>query len=143
MKSHGFTLLEAIVALVLIATTGMALFSWINTNLISLQRVKSFQPRQDATQSALAFMETVNPLERPTGEETLGSYVITWQSETLKPPQYGISHMGNKSIFNVGLYAITVEIKQNGLLLTQFTVRQIGYKQMRRPHAWLLDESEM
>ena len=30
---RGFTLIEAIVAMVLIASTGMALFSWINSNL--------------------------------------------------------------------------------------------------------------
>jgi len=143
MKSQGFTLLEAIVALVLIATTGMALFSWINTNLLNLQRVQSFQQRHDAIQSALAFIEAVNPLEKPTGKETVGSYVITWQAETLKPPQYGISHFGNIGIFHVGLYATTIEVKQEESLLAQFTVRQMGYKQMRRPHAWLLDDSEL
>ena len=143
MKQQGFTLLEAIVALVLIATTGMALFSWINTNLLNLQRVQAFQQRHDATQSALAFMETVNPLENPTGKETIGSYVITWQAKTLKPPQYGISHMGNKSIFHVGLYATTITVKYDETLLAQFTLHQMGYKQMRRPHAWLFDEEEM
>ncbi len=39
-RQHGFTLIEAIVALVLIATAGMALFSWINSNIITLNRIQ-------------------------------------------------------------------------------------------------------
>ncbi|MFN7475909.1 MAG: prepilin-type N-terminal cleavage/methylation domain-containing protein [Burkholderiales bacterium] len=36
----GFTLLEAIVALVLLTTAGLALFSWINNGFDSLQRIE-------------------------------------------------------------------------------------------------------
>lgn len=145
MKSNGFSLLEAIIALVLLTSTGLALFGWINTNLISLQRIQQFQYRQEATQSALAFIETVNPLATPTGEETIGNYELRWQANVVKPPLDGISPMGNKGIFQVGLYATTVEVKRkiDGTLLAQFTVRQLGFKQTRKPHAWFYDESEM
>ena len=39
-QQRGFSLLEAVVSIVLISTTGLALFSWINSNLISLGRVQ-------------------------------------------------------------------------------------------------------
>lgn len=133
MKQPGFTLLEAIVALVLIATTGMALFSWVNTNLISLQRVQTFQQRYDATQSGLTFMQTVNPSAEPTGRATVGHYTITWQATVIKPPKDGVDSMGTKSLFQISLYDIEVVIKgkEDDTLLAQFTVQQIGYKQVR------------
>ena len=73
---HGFSLLEVIVALVLITSTGMALFSWMNTNTMSLQRVQFVQQRNIATRNALMYINTINPLQTPQGSTTLGLSLI-------------------------------------------------------------------
>ena len=133
MRQRGFTLLEAIVSLVLIASTGMALFGWINTNLISLHRVQQTQYRHDATRNALAFVKTINPLEKPQGDETIGIYTFHWRAEAIQLPKDGISRSGGFGLFQVGLYDIEVEISDENEILTKFTVRQVGYKQVREP----------
>ena len=129
-KQHGFSLLEAIVALVLIATTGIALFDWINTNFISLRHIKQSQQRQEATRNALVFMETVNPQKSPQGEQTVGIYTFKWEAQILKAPKMGRSTLGHPGLFQISLYEteVTVQIKEN--FLTRFTLRQVGYKQM-------------
>ena len=86
---HGFSLLEVIVALVLITSTGMALFSWMNTNTMSLQRVQFVQQRNIATRNALMYINTINPLQTPQGSTTLGSYIVNWNSKALEPPKDG------------------------------------------------------
>jgi general secretion pathway protein I len=130
---RGFTLLEAIVALVLITTVGMALLSWMNTTLISAQRVQAAAQRDDAIRAGLAFINTVNPLADPRGEETLGSYRIRWRSSALDGPKDGTDVAGNLSYYQVGLYLMQVEMWQDQASLAQFDVRQIGWKQVRAP----------
>ena len=131
MRQQGFTLLEAIVALVLITTTGMALLSWINTNLITLQRVQQAQQRHEAIRNALAFMETVNPLESPQGEETVGIYIFHWQARAIELPKDG------KGLYQLALYDTDIEVffhqPQKQALIAQFTLRQVGFKQVYEP----------
>lgn len=133
MRALGFTLLEAIVALVLIATSGMALLNWINSTLMALERVQQAQQRQVATRNALAFMETVNPLDKPRGEVVLGDYTLTWAATAVELPKDGINAFGDKSFFQVGLYDTQIEVKIAETLLAQFTLRQVGYKQVYEP----------
>lgn len=132
MNQRGFTLLEAIVALVLLASTGIALLSWINTNLMSLQRVQQAQQRQQAIQNALVFMETINPLEKPQGKETIGIYQIDWNVTAIELPKDGVTSIGGISLFQVGLYETEVKVMVKKDLLAQFTLRQTGYKQVRQ-----------
>ncbi len=128
-KQQGFTLLEAIVALVLIASTGMALLSWINTNLISLQRIQAVQERDTAIRNALAFLDTINPYNSPNGDVEMGVYQIQWQSITLETPIPGINKWSDPSIFDVGLYETRVKVLRNQQLQATFSVRLVGYKQ--------------
>ena len=131
MKQSGFTLLEAIVALVLIASTGVALLDWLNTNLISLQRVQQAQQRHQAIENALVFMETVNPLEKPQGKATIGIYQIDWNATALELPKDGMTSTGELSLFQIGLYETEVKVKVKKDLLAHFTLRQVGYNQVR------------
>jgi general secretion pathway protein I len=132
-KNQGVTLLEAIVALVLIATTGIALLDWVNNNLMNLNRIQAIQQRNEATRSALAFVELLNPLETPEGNQTLGIYTFQWQSQLVEPAKDGVSFTGDLGFYQLGLYAVQFTISINNQVITQFTVRQVGYKQIRKP----------
>ena len=127
MNQRGFTLLEAIVALILIASTGMALLNWINTNLMTLHHVQQVQQRHEAMRNALAFMDTVNPLEKPQGEETVGIYTFRWETEAVEPPKDG------KGLYQIGLYDTDIKVRLDDELLARFTLRQVGFKQVRQP----------
>ncbi len=122
MNQNGFTLLEAIVALVLIASTGIALLNWISANLTTLQHVQAAQQRNDATRNAVAFIETVNPIEQPQGEEIIGAYKIAWEAKV-------IELLGDTIMYQVGLYDMNVVVSSDDILVAKLTVRQIGFKQ--------------
>lgn len=130
---QGFTLLEAIVAMVLIATTGIALLDWVNNNLMNLNRIQAMQQRNEATRSALAFLDNLNPLEKPEGSQTLGIYTFSWQSQLVEPAKDGVSFTGDMGYYQLGLYDLNITITINNQFITQFTVRQVGYKQIRKP----------
>jgi len=135
MKTQGFSLLEVIVALVLITSIGMALFSWMNTNTMSLQRVQFVQQRNIATRNALMYINTINPLQNPQGSTTLGSYIVNWNSKALEPPKDGMTHTGAQGFYQVGLYEVAVEVQDlDKQVLANFTVREVGYLQVRKPN---------
>jgi len=132
MKSHGFTLIEAIVALVILASAGMAVFAWFNSSFISFQRIEAARQRDEAVRSALGFLETVNPMLDTQGERDLGDYRVIWQAQEVTAPRDGLSFIGAVSLFRVGLYLNRVEVRQKEAVLARFELRQVGYEQVRK-----------
>jgi general secretion pathway protein I len=133
MKQAGFTLLEAIVALLIIASSGLALFSWMNTNLYNLARVQEAHQRHSAMRTALSFVETLNPADKPNGEAQFGAILIQWQAAPLRPLQPSITPHGGMGRYDVGLYEINIKVIQHNELSTEFTVRQRAYRDARPP----------
>lgn len=126
-RTAGFTLLEAIVAMVLLSGAAMAIFGWINGNVIALNRIHDASARAEATANVLEHLRTVNPMLRPQGEEELGAYRIRWNAR----PVTGVVDRGT-SIYQFGLYDTRVEVdRRNGEPPYEITVRQVGYRQVR------------
>jgi len=123
-RRSGFSLIEVVVAMVLIASVGMGLYAWINTNLISLNRVQAHNERREAVLNALAFMEQINPMETPSGEATLGAYNIHWEAQLVEPAQDGVGASGHR----LGLYNTRVRLAKEGAEETMFRLRQVGYQ---------------
>ena len=128
----GFTLLEVIVALTLIATVGMAIFSWINSSLASLNRVQEKTIRQEVGRSAVSYMQTVNPMIQPSGEAEMGAYEIQWQSHLLEPAKMGSGHLGGSSLYELALYDTHVQVRLEESEVTAFDVRLVGFRQTRQ-----------
>ena len=129
---HGFTLIEAIVAMVLIATTGMALFSWINSNLITLNRVQEANAESAATTNVVDYMNTVNPMLTPQGEVSLGGYRVSWKANASTDPRDGAGYPYGTSQYQLSLYDTQIRVhKGSGQPWLDFTLQQVGYKQVR------------
>ncbi len=104
----GFTLLEAIVALVLVAGAGAVLFSWVNDSVVSLGRLSEQHLRQAAMENVLSYMQGVNPMTDPTGDMDFASYRIRWQSTPVVDERDNSNYPGGTGFFRVGLYEVTV-----------------------------------
>ena len=131
-KQRGFTLIEAIVAMVLIATSGMALFSWINSNIITLNRVQEINNVNAATVNALEYLNTVNPWTNPEGQASLGTYRITWKAVQTTEARDGAAYPYNIGLFQLNLYQTKVTLQgANGQPWFEFSLQQVGYKKVR------------
>ena len=131
-RQKGFTLIEAIVALVLIATTGMALFSWINSNIITLNRVQESNAENAATLNVVEYMNNVNPMTAPEGKADLGAYRLGWKSEASTEPRDGASYPFGISLYQLGMYQTKITVqKSDGAFWFGFTLQQVGYKKVR------------
>ena len=133
---QGFTLIEAIVSLVLIASTGMALFSWINSNIITLNRVQQANAESAATSSVLDYMSTVNPMLNPSGDADLGAYRINWKANATTDPRDGAGYPFGISLYQLSLYETQIDVRMaSGEPWFDFKVQQVGYKQVRQAMA--------
>lgn len=106
----GFGLLEAIVALALLAGTGMALFSWIQQNMQAASRLKQHDLEARMMLSAQALIETVNPMLQPQGALEAGDLRAQWRSEAIEPERRNLAfHPGISGAFRIGLYRLEVQ----------------------------------
>lgn len=130
-KQDGFTLLEALVAMVLLASVGMALLSWVNQLLFSLQRVETAQQRQDIIANALPFVRSLNFTQEPEGEVDLGLYQIRWQSALLEGPKNNVTQHGIQGNYEMTLYDVAVEVMQDDAVAATFSLRRLGWRQVK------------
>lgn len=129
---RGFSLLEAIVALALIGGVGIALFSWINSNIMALGRVQDINSQAAATTNVVEFMNTVNPMITPEGKTTLGSYRVIWKAAPVTAIQDGASYPSGISLYQLALYDNVIALERlDGTPWFNFTLRQVGYKKVR------------
>lgn len=130
-QQRGFSLIEAIVALALIGSVGVAMMAWLNTSLNSLVRVEAATDRMNATRAAIEFMGTINPMSQTRGRETLGGYAIAWNATPLEGPVASIINPdGIQGYFAVALYDTQVSVNQRGSVVAAFSIRQVGYQQL-------------
>jgi general secretion pathway protein I len=127
-RVRGFGLLEAIVALVLLAGSGAALFAWINQNLASASRLAQAQQAAQLSLSAQALLDDVNPALTPSGQREVASLSVRWTSQVVQPLRDGSSFSpGYPSNWQLGLYRTEAqaEDRSNGARLT-LTLLQLG-----------------
>lgn len=131
-RQSGFSLLEAVVAMVLISGAGAALFSWINTELGSVSRLQQANARAEALANVLELMRTVNPMLTPEGATSYAAYGLTWKSKAVTDVQDGVSYPVGISLYQLALYDTIVRVTNpDGTLWFDFTLRQVGYKKVR------------
>ena len=128
----GFTLLEAIVALVVFSLGAFALYGWLSTNTITLQRIIDRRELAEVRRSALDVMRLVNPMADPSGRRKIGVIEVQWQARLLEPAKQGVTQVGLPTLFQIGLYQVDVRILRGAETVDTFDMRQVGYRQVRQ-----------
>ncbi len=128
-RSAGFTLLEAIVALVIFSMGVLALYSWLGVNIKTLSRVQERREVAALTSSAIDALRLVNPMEDPRGRREIGQLVMQWDAKPVEPARNAVTQIGMPTIFQVGLYTLDVRLSVEDVEVQRFQVRQLGYRQ--------------
>ena len=129
--ARGFTLLEAIVAMVIFATAAASLYAWQATNMITIDRTQAVSRRDALIRDALAMIETINPMHDPRGERTIGSMRIQWEAQPLTHEVPGVSPVGYPGAFDLRLFSMKVVVWLPKQEPVAFVVRQVGYRETR------------
>lgn len=120
------------VALVILSSAGMALFTWVNASITSLRRVEDANARTAATLNALEYMQSVNPMLRPEGRMDLGAYRIAWQAQPLTATLDGAAYPRGQSLYQLALYDTVVKAyRGTDEYWFEFHLKQVGFKKVR------------
>ena len=112
---RGLGLLEAIVALVLLATTASVLLSWMQQNLDTMRRLETREDEIRLKLNAQAWLSTLNPAREPEGQRNFAGMQLRWRSETLaRPSAPQLPEAVVSSQWRVGLYRVHLTASTNG-----------------------------
>ena len=130
---HGFSLLEAIVALTILASAGLALFAAMSQSVQMVARAENARTADSAVRNAVAWMETVNPMQTPQGEQQLGDVTLRWSAKLVEPERDAMTGYMTPGLYRLGLYDVHLELLQDGRPPTEAVLRRVGYRQVREP----------
>ena len=127
-RSAGFGMLEAVVAMALLAIVGSALFAWINTNLDATARLRERDLALRDMQIAAAWVGTRNPMREGAGEAELdGGLALRWRA-TAATPVTPVAPLpgGVRTPFRAALYDVEITVTPARGRASTFTIRRLG-----------------
>jgi general secretion pathway protein I len=127
----GFTLLEAIVALVLMSSALGALYTWVNTDLIALRRAEAVIATQNIVQETVRQLQLL-PLEDGAGGQLqVSGYTVDWRAKLVEPMAPGRTPRGPIGLYDHSLYEVAFDISAASVELGSWSLRQARYVQAR------------
>ncbi|MFT6754101.1 MAG: general secretion pathway protein I [Candidatus Azotimanducaceae bacterium] len=127
-RQDGFTLLEAIVALVILATSSMSIYAWLGNSLDSLGRVNKTIALAQLSDDLDAYFRTIRLDGQPSRTFSLNGYQIDWTASLVEPKRVGVSNLGSKTDFELGLYDLDVSIYREQILVGNYETRLVSHK---------------
>ena len=83
----GFSVMETLVAVALLAIAILPLYAFQQTLADTAARLQTASALLDAQESALAVLQTIDPIAEPQGEMDLGEWRLSWESRELVSEQ--------------------------------------------------------
>ena len=127
----GFSVMETLVAVALLAIAILPLYAFQQTLADTAARLQTASALLDAQESALAVLQTIDPIAEPQGEMDLGEWRLSWESRELVSEQPADGYLGS-SIWGVGLYEINATLER-GETRHEMNFRRVAWGQDVEP----------
>ena len=123
-SSAGFTLIETLVALVILAAALLAFCAFLASALNGAAGVERAGTIYDFRQNALALASVLNPMATPEGSFDLGGYRIHWRAERIGAEVQSGGFPSGKGPFKIALYRVHLDFPEEpefpGVEVTKF-----------------------
>jgi general secretion pathway protein I len=127
---HGFTMLEAIVALVILSAALAGAWSWIATDLRALSSVRDLSLEEAAVQQAVAELEQIDLAAQPEGSLDWRDYRIEWRAAALEPTRGGRTSVGSAGLYQFTLYEVALEVAHRERLIAMPRIRMLQHERL-------------
>lgn len=127
IRQQGFTLLEAIVAIAVLAMSAMALYAWLNSSLVILKRVDDVYQSVEAVESALEWVKVLDPIKQPQGEQEMAGATLAWRVEAKGAALAAKDMYSNPTVNDAQLFTVYIQIKRDDQVLANFEMAKLGF----------------
>ena len=128
----GFTLLEAMVAIIVLSMSLFASYSWIDVSVQSLVRSEQVFAQEMLVNEFSERLAIVDLQEVQQGNMQIGEYTVFWSAEALETGD-GVTLWGREGLYTHTLYNVEVGVRQRGQLVAEHKTRFVSTKQVRQP----------
>ncbi len=116
-RTRGFSLLEAIVALTIVAVAIMGAYAWVAGNIVSLTRVRDLALEEAALQQALGALEQTDLGRQPAGSIRWREFRIDWQAEPIEATRPSRTGVGGTGLYELTLYHVLLSVTSHDRLI--------------------------
>jgi general secretion pathway protein I len=132
----GISLVEALAALVILSLGAAIVLTWFIGSADRVARLRQEETLLLSQLSAMDFVRSINPAERPQGQVLLAGQQMSWSSQVISGPVRSMNKLGGDGPFELTLHQVQVTLMQasdsNGLANTgesvSFELKLAGYR---------------
>lgn len=129
----GFTLLEAMVAIVVLTMGMFAMYSWVNVNILSLARTEQIVAQEILIEELIEELLITDLATISDGEVQANGQSIKWSAEVVER-RGGVNTRGIVGLYDHTLYEVNIEIFSARRLVAEHTTRLVSSEQVRQPN---------
>lgn len=126
-KDQGFSVLEAMIAMALLAAAILPLLSLQGQFIRSVDSIERADRRLEIRHLALNKIKTINIADSPSGDYIQSDFRIAWSSKAVFPLQT-VYEAGTPGPNEIALFDVKVEIFFADGAVDSFNIRRLGWK---------------
>ena len=130
-KQKGFTLIEAMVAIVILTMSLFATYSWVNVSIEMLVRSDVVMAQELLVDELLDDLSLAGP-DVMQGEIFRDNLRLVWRADALEVEK-GRNNLGSLGYFDHTLFEITADVYSDETLVATYRTRQVRSVQTREP----------
>jgi general secretion pathway protein I len=132
MTNHtmaGFSVIEALVALAIVALVLMPLIALQTQVTRTFGRQAQLHDQITAQRNALAVLREINLMPEPVGERRLAPGTrLRWIARPISRPARSLEFLGQGGPFDVALYRVDAVVETDTGPVTSFAIEQVGWR---------------
>jgi general secretion pathway protein I len=133
LSRAGFSLIEALVALAIASVALLSIFSLEQQMTREQRRLDAVLDESRLQRSAIAAVELVNPMARPTGEIDVGSDLkVTWTSTPISDERQNVAFPNGPGSYKVQLFRVNVHLADDaGRAIGDYRIDRVGWRNLQ------------
>ena len=128
-KQSGFSLLEALIALVILATTFTVVWEWFGTSIQATRKIEHAMAMPETVSQFLVYLELESLQQEKQGTVRVGQYRVDWQAVPIRKSNE--EPQRRQYAWVVTLFSVSASIYHSGQLIDEIETKV--YRQWRDP----------
>ena len=135
-RQRGFTLIEAVVALLILTMAMTAAFSWVNVSIATLLRSDEILTRHLLVNQLLEELPRIDFEQEQAGEIRGDGLNLRWEAHEMLSAS-GVNNLGELGYHDHFLYRVGIRVYRGDMLIAEYETRALNSRLVRQPEVEL------